>query len=95
MAYVPCRYAICYRKGYEPGLNIGLLGTDQSLAPFRVLGELPAAAQDLLARQGKRRSSALDKSEGPADHEACSEVTIDEARALDEILTNAGFERDP
>ena len=94
MAYVPSRYAICYRKGYEPGLPIGLLGTDQSLAPSRVLGELPAPAQDLLT--GKDAAILhLDKSEGPADHEACSEVTIAEARALAEILTNSGFERDP
>ena len=93
-AYVPSRYAICYRRGYEPGLNIGLLGTDQSLEPSRILRELPAAAKDLLS--GKDRTYVFpDSSLGSYDHAACSEVTTEDARALEKILRSAGAKRTP
>ena len=95
--YVPSRYAICYRKGYEPGLNIGGLGTDQSLEPSRIMGELPASAQDLLTGKDTTYdvydSPLVDKSE--PDHAACSEVTIADAHAVEEIFSDAGFERNP
>ena len=93
-AYVPSRYAICYRRGYEPGLNIGLLGTDESLEPSRILRELPAAAKDLLS--GKDRTYDFpDSSLGSYDHAACSEVTTEDARALEKILRSAGAKRTP
>ena len=93
-AYVASRYAICFRRGYEPGLNIGLLGFDQSLEPSRVLGELPARAQDLLS--GKDTIYVVPSSPlGSFDHAACSEVTTEDARALEKILRSAGAQRTP
>lgn len=93
-AYVASRYAICYRRGYEPGLNIGLLGFDQSLEPSRVLGELPASAQDLLS--GKDETYVVPASPlGSFEHAACSEVTTEDARAVEKSLRSAGAKRTP
>jgi hypothetical protein len=84
-AYVPSRYAICYRQSNEPW---------RYLRPSRVSGFLPVGAQDLLLGEDQTYevfSSSLDgDTQGPL---VCSEVSIEEARALEEILTGAGFLR--
>jgi hypothetical protein len=75
-------------------LTIGLLGTDQSLEPSRVLSELPAAARELL--NGKDRTYVFPASHlGSYQHAACSEVTTEDARALERILRSAGAKRAP
>ena len=90
------RYAICYRKGYEPGLPIGLLGTDQSLAPSRVLGELPAPAQDLLtgkdsgdppSRQERRPGRSRGVLRGHDRRGACARRDLDQLPDSSEIHT--------
>jgi hypothetical protein len=83
--YVPSRYAICYRQSNEAW---------RYLRPSRVSGWLPAAAQDLL--RGKDESYDLFSSSADGDMQgplACSEVSLEEARALEEILSEAGFYR--
>jgi hypothetical protein len=75
-AWVPSKYAICY------------LGPRDYIEPSRVVGLLPAPAQALLG--GKERTYHPDPG-GPHPVE-CSEVTTEQARSLDEILGDAGFE---
>jgi hypothetical protein len=97
-AHVASRYAICYRQqGFEPGETVGLLGTDLSLEPSRILGALPAEAQELLRVKDETyvvASSPL-RAKDSAEHAACTEVTIEDARVLEAILNGAGLERAP
>ena len=89
-AYVPARYAVCY------------VGKHRPLEPSDVVGLLPAPARTLL--RGKERTydpvfeSAGDYPPPPdpvVPSAKCSEVTTEEARALDEIFRDAGFEGVP
>ena len=77
-AWVPSKYAICY------------LGPRDDIEPSRVVGLLPAPAQALLG--GKERTYRPDPEH--SRHVECSEVTTEQARSLDEILDDAGFEGD-
>jgi hypothetical protein len=85
-AWVPSKYAICY------------LGPRDYIEPSRVVGLLPAPAQALL--DGKERKTHPDPGVPDPTTEKgytrppveCSEVTTEQARALDEILRDAGFE---
>jgi hypothetical protein len=86
-AYVPAKYAICYWRSSYRGLE---LGPTRWLEPSLILGSLPEAAQDLL--RGKDRTYGPTYTPLPS---VCSEVTTEEARALDEIFSLAGFVRDP
>jgi hypothetical protein len=89
-AFVPSKYAICYRGPNTRGIGYA------SLDPSRVLGELPASAQALLRGTDKLydvlSSPLLAKSES-AEPPICSGVTIEDARKLEEILGDAGFVR--
>ena len=88
-AFVPSGYAICYRGTIAGGIG------HASLEPSRVFSELPAPARDLLRGKDKEydvlSGPLLAKSES-TEHAPCSEVTIEDARALEEILGDAGFE---
>lgn len=81
--YAPPRYAIC-------------------LNPSRSIDLLPAPAQDLL--RGKEHTyegagsifaflEGLDRDNFPDPPNECFELTTEEARALDQILSDAGLER--
>jgi hypothetical protein len=86
-AYIPSRYAICYRQS--------LLGAYPPLDPSEVLNLLPTAAEDLLAgRDQTYEPSPYEPSQG-GRQEVCSGVTTEEARLLDEILNDAGIEPRP
>lgn len=89
-AFVPSNYAICYRGSLAGGIGYA------SLEPASVLSALPAPAQELLRGNDKEydvlSTPLLAKSES-AEHAPCSEVTIEDTRALEEILGDAGFER--
>ena len=88
---MPATYAVCYG------------GKHRLLEASRVVGQLPAPAKALL--RGKERTyDPVLESEGepyppspdPVVQSAeCSEVTTEEARALNEILIDAGFEGMP
>lgn len=86
-AYVPSRYAVCY--GGSPA--------DQAIESSRILTLLPAPAEDLLRtkdRSGREGLMMPGPGEGiiPAS-EYCHAVTTDEARAIDQALSDAGFQR--
>jgi hypothetical protein len=82
--YVPARYAICFA---EKGFRI--------VDPSSVVGLLPARAEALLS--GKERTyenATLDAATtASALRSTCFEVPTEEARTLNEILRDAGFER--
>jgi hypothetical protein len=63
------------------------LGPRDYIEPSRVAGLLPGPAQALLG--GKERTYHADPASPPVE---CSEVTTEQARGLDEILDDAGFE---
>jgi hypothetical protein len=85
-AWVPSKYAICY------------LGPRDYIEPSRVVGLLPPPAQALLG--GKETKTHPDPGVPDATTQKgyarppveCSEVTTEQARGLDEILDDAGFE---
>jgi len=64
-------------------------GDQRSLEASVILPLLPGSAEDLLRGKDRIRYDA-----GPSDFIFCSEVTTEEARALDEILDHAGLELD-
>lgn len=82
--YVPARYAICYA---ERDFHI--------VDPSAVVRFLPARAEALL--HGKERTyehATLDPATtASSPTSTCFEVTTEEARALAEILSDAGFEK--
>lgn len=63
------------------------LGPRDYIEPSGVVGLLPAPAQALLG--GKERTYRADPASLPVK---CSEVTTEQARGLDEILDDSGFE---
>jgi hypothetical protein len=74
--YVPSRYAMCH---FAMGKS----------PPSRFIGLLPSAAQELLrGKQHPYRPIGM----GPPLRIDCWQVTTGEARALDGILSDAGFE---
>ena len=83
--YVPPRYAICYADG------------SQIVDPSSVAGLLPAGAEALLrGKEQTYENATLEPAVvDPAPSSTCFEVTTEEARALDEILSDAGFRRSP
>lgn len=85
-AYVPSRYAICYSGG--SGIYPG------QLPPDEIMDGLPPEARDLLRGRTRTYQSPLIGT-NESRSSACSEVTTDEARSLEEVLTVAGFERRP
>ena len=83
-AYVPSRYAVCYDRG-----DGGALGhRQQAWDRERVWPLLPARAKNVL--HGHEMDAA--RSREPIEH--CWDVTTREARALDDALDDARFERD-
>ncbi|MGH3137523.1 MAG: hypothetical protein ACRDPV_13645 [Gaiellaceae bacterium] len=82
-AYVPSKYAICYMRARVPA-NV-LEYVDR---PSRALRALPAAARDLLRGKIRAFSSSGFRTQ-------CSELTIEDARALYVILRESGYEQDP
>lgn len=81
-AYVPARYAICYRRAREPDYF------PRSVRPSRALPFFPAEARDLLRNKTRAFRSFGWRSE-------CSELTIEDARVLYGILGKSGYEPDP
>jgi hypothetical protein len=83
-AYVPSSYAICYDQG----------GFSGPLEPSEVLNLLPNRAQDLLLDRDRRYKpyQGPPKGGGPRRY-VCSEVTTEEARLLEGIFVDAGFQR--
>ena len=80
-AYVASRYAVCVRGDTRP------------FEPDRLLALLPARARDLL------RTAGFDRYRPPGLPEfahafACSDMTTQEARDLDEALAAAGLKRE-
>jgi hypothetical protein len=82
-AYVPSEYAICYRE-------TGSQHPEDVIRPSEVVKHLPTPAQDLLL--GRDRS--YEPNPSGARREICSEVTTEDARLLEAILVDAGFERE-
>jgi hypothetical protein len=81
--YVPARFAICLGQGFGGYLD-----------PTRYVHLLPTPAQALL--RGKEHTYEGAGPVGPGDGDPpaeCFEVTTEEARALDQILSDAGIER--
>lgn len=77
--YAPSRYAICYRGAGEP------------IDASRAISGLPASAQVLL--RGKERTyDKTDAGLGGWPPVACSEVTVEQAFVLVDLLADAGFE---
>ena len=78
--FVPSRYAVCYdREGGNPEtINSGYE------YPSTVLPFFPAEARAIL--RGELTHGNVDSGTGDLANPECSEVTIEEARALDEIL---------
>jgi hypothetical protein len=82
-AYVPSKYAICYRQVNEPW---------GELTPAEASSALPPAAQELL--RGKDEAydfTPFGRLPGAMTPAICSEVTIEQARTLEEILIEGGF----
>lgn len=79
--YVPSRYAICYAR-ISGGEHLGYVD------PSRVVSLLPARAQDLL--RGKEQDLG-DEGRLRSDRR-CSVLTTEEARTLEQILLDVGFE---
>ena len=79
--YVPSRFAVCYGEGGRP--------TPQGMERSRALSLLPAGARDILGGKDVFDLSGL-YSGGPGDirptTDYCSDVTVDEARKLEEAL---------
>lgn len=75
-AYVPSRYSVCYS------------GRDEALERPRILDMLPAPAEDLLRALDTTRDE-FNGSRGSIPY-WCSVVTTEEARALAQILNDAG-----
>jgi hypothetical protein len=81
--YVSSKYAVCYaRINVAHGELVGYVD------PSRVVSLLPAPAQNLL--RGKERDRG-DEGRLRGDRR-CSVLTIEEARTLEQILLDAGFE---
>ncbi len=81
-AYVPSRYYVCY-------------GAQQGIGLSRVLASLPRPAEDLLRTWGRTQSEYGGPSPETTFDIWCSHVTTEEARALAQILEDAGIqERD-
>jgi hypothetical protein len=84
--YVPARYAICFSsQDFVDGLVVPSEGTApagviDTVDPSTVVDQLPAAARDLLV--GKEHTYGRRSS--------CYELTTEDARALVEILRDAG-----
>jgi hypothetical protein len=73
-------------KAYVPSrYSVCFRGIPNAIEPDRILGLLPVAAQNLL-RSGDRTQEASVPANGN-----CSRVTTDDARALAQILTDAGI----
>jgi hypothetical protein len=90
-SYVPSRYAVCYAaiRALHPPAPPDVAGEMIGYVdPSRVVSLLPAQAQDLL--RGKER----DRGDGGRLRRGrrCSELTTEEARTLEQILLDAGFE---
>jgi len=82
--YVPSGYAVCFYQ--ESGdANPGTMNGGYEY-PSRVLSFFPARAQDIL--RGKDHTYGNPRNNGLE----CSEVTTDEARALDDILRGVKVE---
>jgi hypothetical protein len=78
--YVPSRYAVCYhREGGSPETNNSGYEYPSTVLPF-----FPAQARAIL--RGELTHGNVGSETGDLDNPECSEVTIEEARALDEIL---------
>ena len=82
-AFVPSSYAICFSRRRARDLFL-----PHALPPYRALPLLPDAARDLLAGRTRAFSTFGVRSR-------CSELTIEDTRALYSILSAAGFEPDP
>ena len=86
-AYVPSKFSVCYE------------GMEDPVPASRILASLPRAAEDLLRSADRTRveSGPSVDGEGTRDWvQYCSEVTLDEARALAEAFDDdPGFEKDP
>jgi hypothetical protein len=80
--FVSSRYAVCYAAVNVAGEFL------RYVDPSRVVSLLPAQAQDLL--RGKERYRGDEG--GLRRDRRCSELTIEEARSLEQILLDAGFE---
>jgi hypothetical protein len=84
-AFVPSTYAICFRR---PRAGDADLSPDIVDRPSRAMRFLPAAARGLLGGRTRAFSSYGVRS-------LCSEVSIEDARALYVILSEFGYEPDP
>jgi hypothetical protein len=76
--FVPSRYAVCYYTE-QGSTRYDVAGYED---PSRVVGFFPAPARDIL--RGQLTNGAVGT--GDLYPQVCSEVTTEEARALDEIL---------
>ena len=84
--YVPSRYAVCFYQ--ESGdANPGTINQGYEY-PSRVLSFFPPRAQDIL----RGKDHTYDRDTTSPQGVECSELTIDEARALDAILSDLSVE---
>ena len=79
--YVASRYSVCYEEG-----------APQQLGASRLLTLLPRPAEDLLRAQDRRREEYTNLAGSFVYW--CSDVTTEEARALAQILQDAGIGQD-
>jgi hypothetical protein len=84
--YAPARFAICFGRDGVGGGNY--------LDPSRYVDLLPAPAQALLRGKEHTYEGAGPLLVGGDPPTECFELTTEEARALDQILSDAGLERD-
>ena len=84
--FVPSRYAVCYWMAKGNG-NPGTINNGYEY-PSTVLGFLPPQARDILRGDLSHGEVGIDD---PSSSE-CSEVTTDEARALEQILSDVRVE---
>jgi hypothetical protein len=84
--FVPSRYAVCYWMENGNG-NPGTINNGYEY-PSTVLGFLPARARDILRGDVALGEVGIDD----PSSSVCSEVTTDEVRALEEILSDATVE---
>ena len=78
-AYVPSGYSVCFEA--EQGIGLS-----------RVLAALPRPAEDMLRSLGRRRSELPQRYPELSLDIWCSHVTTEEARALAQLLDDAGEE---